>query len=51
MLRGPLEGGRNVRIAIASSGLGHVARGIESWAADLGKALAERGERIALFKG
>src|SRR4051812_43755393 len=42
---------RQVRIAIASSGLGHVARGVESWANDLGAALAARGERVLLFKG
>jgi glycosyltransferase involved in cell wall biosynthesis len=40
-----------VKIAIASSGLGHVARGIESWAADLGAALAARGEDVTLFLG
>ena len=40
-----------MKIAVASSGLGHVARGIESWAADLGGALAERGEDVTLFKG
>src|SRR5690349_5393720 len=40
-----------MRIAIASSGLGHVTRGIEAWAADVGAALATRGERVTLFKG
>lgn len=40
-----------MRIAIASSGLGHVARGIEAWAADLGRALADRGEDVLLCKG
>jgi glycosyltransferase involved in cell wall biosynthesis len=40
-----------VRIVIASSGLGHVARGIEAWAADLGSALADRGEAVTLCKG
>ena len=39
------------RICIASSGLGHVARGIEAWADDLGKALAARGENVILCKG
>jgi glycosyltransferase involved in cell wall biosynthesis len=38
-------------ICIASSGLGHVARGIEAWAGDLGQALAERGENVLLCKG
>lgn len=40
-----------MRIAIASSGLGHVARGVESWAADLGAALHERGADVLLCKG
>src|SRR5260221_9022601 len=40
-----------MRIAIASSGLGHVRRGIEAWAADLGCALAARGEDVCLYKG
>ncbi|MEX2175668.1 MAG: glycosyltransferase family 4 protein [Pirellulaceae bacterium] len=38
-------------IAIASSGLGHVARGIEAWAHDLGQALAERGLPVIVCKG
>src|SRR5439155_23108305 len=38
-------------IAIASSGLGHIARGIEAWAEDLGRALVERGARAILCKG
>lgn len=42
---------KNLRIAIASSGLGHVVRGIEAWADDLGKALAARGENVILCKG
>ena len=33
----------NPRVAVASSGLGHVARGIEAWAQDLGAALLDRG--------
>src|ERR1700729_1995781 len=40
-----------MNLCIACSGLGHVARGIESWAADLGRALAERGEAVTLCKG
>jgi glycosyltransferase involved in cell wall biosynthesis len=36
---------------IASSGLGHVARGIEAWADDLAAALAARGEDVTLCKG
>ncbi len=38
-----------MRIAIASSGLGHVARGIETWAADTAAALAARGAEVTLF--
>ncbi len=38
-------------IGVASSGLGHVARGIESWAADLGRALVARGVDVRLYKG
>lgn len=40
-----------MKIAVASCGLGHVARGIEAWAEDLGAALHARGENITLFKG
>lgn len=39
------------RIAIASSGLGHVTRGIEAWAADLAQGLSARGADVTLFKG
>jgi 1,2-diacylglycerol 3-alpha-glucosyltransferase len=39
------------RVAVASSGLGHVSRGIESWASDLGQALADRGASVILCKG
>jgi glycosyltransferase involved in cell wall biosynthesis len=49
--RSPRAPARALRIAIASSGLGHVTRGIEAWAADLGRALHERGEDVLLFKG
>jgi 1,2-diacylglycerol 3-alpha-glucosyltransferase len=40
-----------LKIAIASSGLGHVSRGIEAWADDLATALAARGEDVILCKG
>jgi 1,2-diacylglycerol 3-alpha-glucosyltransferase len=40
-----------VRIAIASSGLGHVSRGIEAWASDLSRALWDRGIDARLYKG
>lgn len=39
------------KIVIASSGLGHVARGIETWATDLHLALAEQGADVTLCKG
>lgn len=42
---------RPLRIAVASSGLGRIFRGVEAWAADLGKALHDRGEVATLFKG
>jgi 1,2-diacylglycerol 3-alpha-glucosyltransferase len=42
---------RPLRIAVASSGLGHVARGVEAWADDLAAALAARGEAVTLYKG
>jgi len=38
-----------MRIAIASSGLGHVTRGIETWAADTAQTLAEHGADVSLF--
>lgn len=40
-----------MRIAIASSGLGHVSRGIEAWASDLSRALWDRGIDARLYKG
>lgn len=40
-----------MKVAVASSGLGHVSRGIESWAADLGMALRDRGVDVILYKG
>jgi glycosyltransferase involved in cell wall biosynthesis len=39
------------RIALACSGLGHIKRGIEAWAQDLGSALVRRGEPVTLFGG
>jgi len=38
-----------MKIAIASSGLGHVARGIETWALDTANALHARGVDVTLF--
>jgi 1,2-diacylglycerol 3-alpha-glucosyltransferase len=40
-----------LRIAVAACGLGHVARGIEAWAADLAAVLHARGESVSLFQG
>lgn len=39
------------RIAIASSGLGHVRRGVETWSQEAFAALRERGVDVTLFKG
>ncbi len=44
----PLQGRR---IAIASSGLGHVNRGVEAWADSLALALHRRGHDVRLFQG
>jgi 1,2-diacylglycerol 3-alpha-glucosyltransferase len=43
--------GNGLKIVVASSGLGHVARGIEAWAADLARALVARGRSVLLCKG
>jgi len=42
---------RPLRVAVASSGLGHVARGMESWAETLARELAKRGVDVTLFRG
>jgi 1,2-diacylglycerol 3-alpha-glucosyltransferase len=42
---------RPIKVAIMSSGLGHVARGIETWAEVSATALHERGIDVTLFKG
>jgi hypothetical protein len=39
------------RIAVASSGVAHVKRGIETWAVDLTRALRDRGMDACLFQG
>lgn len=39
------------RIAIPCSGLGHITRGIETWAMDMGSALHERNVEVTVFKG
>jgi glycosyltransferase involved in cell wall biosynthesis len=41
----------DLRVAIASSGLGHVARGIETWAAGMGDALRREGVDVTVFQG
>lgn len=38
-------------IAVASSGLGNVSRGIEIWAGDISRALAQRGHDVRLYQG
>ena len=40
-----------MKVAIACSGLGHVARGIETWARDSAAALHESGVDVTLFAG
>lgn len=40
-----------MKIAVASCGLGHVARGIETWALDTADALAASGVDVTLFSG
>jgi glycosyltransferase involved in cell wall biosynthesis len=42
---------RPLKIAIASSGLAHVRRGVETWAQDLGAALRKRGVEATTFQG
>jgi len=42
---------RRANIVVASSGLGHVSRGIESWAHDLARVLHARGCDVTLCKG
>ena len=39
------------KIAVACSGLGHISRGVETWAADLALALHRRGVDVTLFQG
>ncbi|MFG0332811.1 MAG: glycosyltransferase family 4 protein [Maioricimonas sp. JB049] len=42
---------RPLRIAVMSSGLGHIARGVETWADTTATALHDRGIDVTLFKG
>jgi glycosyltransferase involved in cell wall biosynthesis len=50
-IRADLCSRSDLRIAIASSGLGHVHRGVETWARDLATALHNRGVDVRLFQG
>ncbi len=43
--------GPGPRVAVACSGLGHVQRGIEAWAADLARGLGKAGVAVTLFGG
>jgi len=40
-----------MKIAVVSSGLWHIRRGVETWAGTLAKALAEKGVSVTLFTG
>jgi 1,2-diacylglycerol 3-alpha-glucosyltransferase len=40
-----------LRVAVACSGLGHVRRGVETWAEDLSRALRQTEVRVKLFGG
>lgn len=44
-------GSSSIRVAVACSGLGHVRRGIEAWAADLAGGLQRAGIPVTLFGG
>lgn len=41
----------SLKIALISTGLGHVKRGIETWTEDLGRQLSARGVDITVYKG
>ncbi len=40
-----------LRVAVASTGLGHISRGIETWASDLGEAYQRLGVAVHLYQG
>ena len=40
-----------MKIAIASTGLGHIYRGVEAWADDTAATLYKKGIDVTLFKG
>jgi 1,2-diacylglycerol 3-alpha-glucosyltransferase len=47
----PAPAPESLKIAVASSGLGHIRRGVETWADDLGAALRRRGLHATTFQG
>jgi 1,2-diacylglycerol 3-alpha-glucosyltransferase len=51
MVRSGTVNGGPLRVAIACSGLGHIQRGIESWATDLAHGLRAAGVTVSLFGG
>ena len=46
-----MNAGNEFRIAIASSGLGHIRRGVETWAEEMATALNRRNLKVRLFQG
>jgi glycosyltransferase involved in cell wall biosynthesis len=48
---GNIERPSMLKVAVISSSLDHVKRGVETWAKDLGYALKEKGVRVTLYKG
>jgi glycosyltransferase involved in cell wall biosynthesis len=40
-----------MKIAVACSGLGHISRGVETWASDTARSLHRAGNNVTLFKG
>ncbi len=46
-----MEKKNSYTVALLSSGLGHIKRGVETWTDDLGKELFARGYRVSVYKG
>jgi glycosyltransferase involved in cell wall biosynthesis len=42
---------KRLKIAVASSGLGHISRGVETWTEELGTALRRAGHNAYIFQG
>jgi 1,2-diacylglycerol 3-alpha-glucosyltransferase len=42
---------QSYKVALISTGLGHIRRGIETWTEDLGQALHELGVNVTVYKG